>query len=123
VNPLRIDPSRAAELRRELGAAPWCALECLLEQADADAIAAASVRSIAADLGIAKNTAHRALAALVRAGLVESIQERDDGGRFRPGRYRLHLAGLHAPSPTPERSRPRSRTTPAPDPAQLSLLA
>lgn len=119
MNPSALAGPRAAVLRREVGPVAWCALECLVERAGDDGTAAACVRSIATDLGVAKNTAHRAVAMLARAGLVEAIQERDHGGRFRAGRYRLNLADLVI-SPTPARA--RSRATPASDPAQLSLL-
>lgn len=78
-------------LRRELGPNAWCALECLAERADARGVAVASVRSLAIQLGVAKNTAHRALTTLVRAGLVEAVQDRGTDGQFRPGVYRLHL--------------------------------
>jgi DNA-binding IclR family transcriptional regulator len=106
---------------------PWCALEALLERSSHSHMAAASVRSIAADLGVAKNTAHRAVAALVRAGVVEPVPERDAAGRFGAGRYRLHVADLLAaeaeatptpPAPHLEPRRGVRRTTPA----QLSLL-
>lgn len=111
----------AAQVRRQVGPVAWCALECLLERSEGGMTVEASVRGIAVDLGVAKNTAHRAVAALVRAGLVEPIQERDAQGRFRPGRYRLLLADL-APAATPAPSRTRRRTTPATASAQLSLL-
>jgi DNA-binding IclR family transcriptional regulator len=123
---LRVDAG-AADLRRTLGPMPWCALEALLERSSDSRMAAASVRSIAADLGVAKNTAHRAVAALVRAGVVESIPERDAAGWFRTGRYRLHVADLLTaaadttptpPTPRLERRRGTRRTAPA----QLSLL-
>lgn len=102
----------------------WCVLECLVAGSDDSRTATASVRAVAEELGVAKNTAHRALAALVRRGLVEAIQSRDDAGRFQPGRYRLHVGDLLSGAST---ARPRSRsrstaTTPAVDPAQLSLL-
>jgi len=85
---------------------------------------AASVRAVAADLGVAKNTAHRALASLARAGLVEPVQARDTDGRFRPGSYVLHLGDLLAPAPSspPTRTRHRAATATATDPAQLTLL-
>lgn len=113
--------ARAAALRRDLGPTAWCALECLLERTDGGAIAVVSVRSLAADLGVAKNTAHRALAALVRAGIAEAVQERATDGRFRPGGYRLHL-GVLLPSNTTCPTRRRSSATTAAAPAQLSLL-
>jgi DNA-binding transcriptional regulator YhcF (GntR family) len=93
------------ELRRGVGPVAWCALECLLEHSvDGGRTAVASVRAIAAELGVAKNTAHRALAALARAGLVEVVQSRDGAGRFRAGHYRLHVDGL-ADKPTTQRTK------------------
>lgn len=114
---------RTAVLRRDLGPTAWCALECLLERTGGGTVAVASVRSLAVELGVAKNTAHRALVALVRAGIAESVQDRSTDGRFRPGGYRLHLGDLVA-SPTARRTRTRTRaaTVAPPDPAQLSLL-
>ena len=113
---------RGSELRRELGPVAWCVLECLIGGSDDGRTATASVRAVAEELGVAKNTAHRALAALVRRGLVEAIQSRDGHGRFQPGRYRLHVGDLLSGAAT-ARSRSRSTaTTPAVDPAQLSLL-
>jgi DNA-binding MarR family transcriptional regulator len=112
---------RAAATRRDLGPVAWCVLECLLERSDDGLTSTASVRAIAADLGVAKNTAHRAIARLVRAGVADPVQERDPRGRFRPGRYRLNLTDLSvAPTLTPRSPRPRSRPRVAP--AQLSLL-
>jgi DNA-binding IclR family transcriptional regulator len=115
---------RAAATRRGLGPVAWCVLECLLERSDDGRTCAASVRSIAADLGVAKNTAQRAIARLVNAGLAEPVQERDARGRFRPGRYRLHLTGLLAAAPTPTHQprRPRPRAPRRAGPTQLSLL-
>jgi hypothetical protein len=115
---------RAAATRRSLGPVAWCVLECLLERSDDGRTSTASVRSIAADLGVAKNTAQRALTSRVRAGIAEAVQERDALGRFRPGRYRLNLTDLLATAPTPthqpRRARPRAARRAAP--TQLSLL-
>lgn len=111
----------AAALRRALGPVAWCALECLLERSDDGRTTVASVRAVAADLGVAKNTAHRAIAALVDAGLVEPVQGRHADGRFRPGSYALRLDGVRASTP-PSRApgaRHRAATT---APAQLTLL-
>lgn len=113
-----IQAGRAAELRRLVGPTAWCALECLLERSADGRTAQASVRAVAADLGIAKNTAHRALAALGRAGLVEPVQRRGDTGRFQTGRYLLHLPELTGPASPPPAPRRRARV----DDAQLSLL-
>jgi DNA-binding IclR family transcriptional regulator len=82
----------------------------------------ASVRAVAADLGVAKNTAHRAMASLGRAGLIEPIQARDAGGHFRPARYLLHVGELLALEPVATPTRARQRATTTVPPAQLTLL-
>lgn len=109
----------AAALRRQLGPTAWCVLECLRERADGR-VAEASVRALAAELGVAKNTAHRAIATLVRAGLIQAEQRRNTSGRFEVGRYVLHL---HEPAPTPKPA-PRAprRAAPRVDDGQLTLL-
>lgn len=108
-------------LRRRVGPLAWCALEVLVERADG-LVVDASVRTIAAELGVAKNTAHRALAALTRAGVIAPMQDRDATGRFSVGRYRLHLddlIGSTPPRPSRTRSRRAQHQTFA---SQLSLL-
>lgn len=112
---------RASALRRSLGPVPWCALECLVERSDDGRSVDASVRLVAAELGVAKNTAHRALRSLDLAGLLTAEQQRADDGRFRGGRYRLHLDGLLDRAPRPA---PPGRCRPARVAAdgQLSLL-
>jgi len=83
--------------------------------------AVASVRGIAAELGVAKNTAHRAIATLVRTQLVEPIQTRDGGGRFRAGRYRLNVEGVLGDEPTPSpRTKHQHQVSIAPE--QLTLI-
>jgi hypothetical protein len=120
---MRVGP-RVAATRRSLGPVAWCVLECLVERSDDGRTSTASVRAIAVDLGVAKNTAQRAVAGLVRAGVAEPVQERDARGRFRPGRYRLHLTDLLAAAPTPtyQPRRPRPRSARRAAPTQLSLL-
>jgi DNA-binding IclR family transcriptional regulator len=112
----------AAAMRRSLGPVAWCALECLLERSDNGRTSTASVRAIAADVGVARNTAQRAIASLVRAGVAEPVQDRDASGRFRPGRYRLHVGDLLTTEATPTPSRARHRATRRAAPTQLSLL-
>lgn len=111
---------RSAELRRDLGPVAWCALECLVERSTDARTSEASVRAVAAELGVAKNTAHRALAALCRAGLVTAAQARTADGRFRSGCYRLHLDAAVAASPGPNTRRRRPK--PAAGDGQLQLL-
>jgi DNA-binding IclR family transcriptional regulator len=113
---------RATALRRELGPLAWCALECLLERSDDGRTTVASVRAIASDLGVAKNTAHRALACLARARLVEPVQARGGDGRYRPGIYELRLGDLLVTTPTSPAPRARQRVVKSADPAQLTLL-
>jgi len=83
----------AADVRRAVGPVAWCALEYLAASppfgyGDQDTVAA-SVRSLAVGLGVSKNTAHRALAVLRAAGLVQPVQSRCGTGRFDAGCYRL----------------------------------
>jgi DNA-binding IclR family transcriptional regulator len=113
---------RAAVLRRELGPLAWCALEFMVEQSSDGVTTEASVRTLAAALGVAKNAAHRAVVALTRAGFIEGIQDRGTDGRFRPGRYRLLLTeDLLTRTSQPRRSQHRNPPTAAAA-AQLTLL-
>jgi DNA-binding transcriptional MocR family regulator len=109
----------AAALRRQLGPTAWCVLECLRERAADGRVAEASVRALAAELGVAKNTAHRAIATLVRAGLIEAEQCREADGRFQAGRYVLHRP---EPTPPPKPVRAPHRSAPRVDDGQLTLL-
>ena len=118
--PQQHEASGVAQLRRQLGPLAWCALECLSERARGHGgpVVEASVRVLAADLGVAKNTAHRAITALVNAGLISPVQDRATDGRFVTGHYVLHRQDLVAPSSRKAaRRRPTGR-----DDAQLSLL-
>jgi len=85
----------AEETTRSLGPLAWAALEALVTDArptgDVD-VADASVRQLAERLGVAKNTAHRALTALRRAGFIEPLQSRSTSGQFASGSYRLAVA-------------------------------
>ena len=114
--------TRGPEVRRRVGPVAWCALECLAGRPVVDGAVEASVRSIADELGVAKNTAHRAIATLARAGLVEAMQGRAGNGRYGGGRYRLRVDGLFADPPS--MSKPSAqRKTPTPvAPEQLTLL-
>lgn len=110
---------RAGDVRRQLGPLAWAALEVLFSHGtmvDGESIADSSVREIAVQLGVAKNTAHRAVRALRAAGLVSPIQRRDNEGRFLDGGYRLtvppdvlHIVPSSFTTNAPITARPRTR--------------
>jgi DNA-binding transcriptional regulator YhcF (GntR family) len=84
--------------------------------------ASMSVRSMAARLGLAKDTVARALNRLRRAGLVTPVQSRTSAGVFAAGRYLLTIPesitiqAAHHTTPPSRRSHP-----PRPIVAQLAL--
>lgn len=122
--------SEAAPLRRCLGPLAWCALEHLVAASTTGPdgrTVDAPVRALATELGVAKNTAHRALAALAEAGVIDPEHRRRDDGTYRPTRYRLHLSpDVLDVTPTTKTRRANQPSPPADDttvePAQLSLL-
>lgn len=81
----------AASLRREPGAQAWSALEVIVASAEQQlpTTAAMSVRTLALELGVSKNTAARVLATLTAARLVAPRQARATTGTFEPGTYQL----------------------------------
>lgn len=137
-------PNAEAErsLRRSLGPTAWAVLDDLrLDAVPGGAgrpVVSTSARRVADHLGITKNTAARALCALISAGIVRRRpQDTGVAGRFTRGTYELlvvptigtpcppnrdtvALAGAHAAAPGPARR--RNRTTAAWQSAQLSLL-
>jgi len=124
----------ADETRRSLGPLSWAALEALVTDAhpsEDGGVVNTSVRQLAARLGVAKNTAHRALVALRDAGFLEPHQSRSTSGQFAAGAYRLTVApSILCPvaelvaspaSQQPARSRAARRAPSAS--RQLSLLS
>lgn len=82
----------AVDVRRAVGLTAWCALEVLAATPADDGdpwMVRSSVRDVALRLGVAPNTAQRALAVLRDGGLIVAIQGRVNGGRFGSGVYRL----------------------------------
>ena len=75
-----------------------------------------SVRSLAASLGLAKDTVARALGRLRRAGLVAATQTRTRAGMFATGSYRLTVPDAitvtvtHTARAAPSLSRRRRRS-------------
>jgi DNA-binding IscR family transcriptional regulator len=130
----RTGTGASAVSRRSLGPTAWVAFEVLIERSETVAgerVAVASVRAIAAELGVAKNTAARALAVLRAAGVVTVVQTRNGAGQFAQARYVIHTTRVasHAATDTAviPRSVPETRSRPTPrhrrvDVAQLTLL-
>jgi DNA-binding transcriptional ArsR family regulator len=84
----------SAELRRRLGSTAWVVFEELLLSSTGDGdgcVASVSVRSLAARLGLSKDTVARALTRLRAAGLVSNCQSRKESGTFATGSYWLTI--------------------------------
>jgi hypothetical protein len=82
----------ATDVRRTVGPTAWCALEVLAATPSDDGevwVVWSSVRDVASHLGIAANTAQRALRVLRDRGLITVIQDREHGGRFGSTAYAL----------------------------------
>jgi DNA-binding transcriptional ArsR family regulator len=83
--------------RRALPPSAWLVLEELAIGASDDGVLSTNVRRLGASLGLSKDTVARALRVLIRAGLVERVDERDArSGRFGAVVYRVDrdAAGL-----------------------------
>ena len=93
----------ASVVRRALAPAAWLVLEELARTAGHGGVAMTNVRGLAAELGVSKDTAARALQRLIAARLVERTENRDtDTGQFGTVAYRVDLAaaGLEVTSAT-----------------------
>ena len=85
---------RSAGLRRELGPTAWVVFEQLLVRSTGpvvDCRAEVSVRLVAAELGLSKDTVARALGRLRRVGLVTPSQSRSTSGVFAGGCYEINV--------------------------------
>ena len=123
--PVVIGPA-AAPLRRDLPASAWVALECLVARSlptTNGGVVEIGVRDLALELGASKNTAHRALTTLTRAGVIEPDHRRRPDGTYLPTRYRLNVDPDTLTTYRPTRRRPSTRTDdPNVEPTQLTLL-
>lgn len=122
---------RTVELRGRLDPTSWVVFEqLLLESTGSGDVceASVSVRSLATQLGLAKDTVARALTRLGRAGLVAGFQSRTVTGVYATGRYALTIPTsitVDDLTPPPRSTTPRTTLTP-PSPrstatTQLSL--
>jgi hypothetical protein len=115
-------------VRRRLGPVAWVVLECLAEHAVARGdvpVSCRSVRGLADELDLSKDSVARALQRLRRDGLVAHVGDRGDDGRFGRGHYVLSLpADVFAPEGAPSQRTPsrRRRTGPTRSTQQLLLI-
>ena len=93
---------------RAVGTTAWVVPIDIALDTEADAhgslVAATNVRRIAANLGVSKDTAARALARLIDAGLIVRHCRRGAGGEFAHSLYEVHLdpgGGVTVVVPTP----------------------
>jgi len=108
--PLSLGPE-AITVRRAVGPIAWAVLECVAASAirrDDETVSYESARGIAGTLGLAKDTAARALRRLAAAQLVTYVPSRGDNGRFGTSHYRLTLPtdvfNIVPPQPAPTES-------------------
>ena len=103
----------SSELRRALDPTSWVVLEELLLRSHGttgDCVACVSVRSLAASLGLAKDTAARAIRRLRDVGLVTVAQQRTESGIFDTGSYVIAIPnGVTLIAPAPAAPQPRAR--------------
>jgi DNA-binding Lrp family transcriptional regulator len=97
---LHADPTRrtivlgtkAHELRAYVGSTAWAVLEEMMQRSTGHGehvVAQISIRSLAASLGLAKDTVNRAVRRLRDLGVIEAVQVRSEAGAFEAGSYRL----------------------------------
>ena len=123
--PVLIGPE-SIELCRTVGPTAWAVLVEMAQRSTGDGdeiVAQVSIRTLAASVGIAKDTAARAVRRLRRVGLIAAVQSRTSTGAFDVGTYRLSVpsAAISAVSSSlPPAARPSGRC-PRPDFGQLAL--
>ena len=119
---------RAAALRRRLGPTAWVVLEQLLTSStgpEGDCRACASVRTLAAELAMSKDTVARALARLGSAGIVSADQSRSAAGTFTAGSYVIDVPDgimFDDSDHTPTTSSPRPHRASRHHGSQLALV-
>jgi DNA-binding transcriptional MocR family regulator len=122
--------------RKTLDPTAWFVLEELVMNADlgtseVTVLVPASVRALATELGLSKDTVAAALRRLANAGIVQRVDQRNDtSGRFGRSTYLVDLAAIGMeplppadPRPTPSdtaTSRPADLQAPAPDTTSTS---
>lgn len=116
----------APSLRRRIGPVAWVVLECLAEHAVVRGdvtVSCRSVRGLAGELDLSKDSVARALQRLRRDGLVAQVGDRGDDGRFGRGHCVLSLpADVFAPDGAASRRTPSRRTRTGPKRSTQQLL-
>jgi hypothetical protein len=82
----------SGSLRRAVGPTPWATLEVLASRArtvKGELVTEIGVRSLAAELGVATDTAARALAVLRTHGVLAADQRRTAHGKFGTASYTI----------------------------------
>lgn len=102
-------------MRRSVGPTAWAVLDDLRLDARPDdgtvVVVTASARQVAANVGIGKDAAARALRRLIAAGVLKRRpQATDDAGRFDRCAYEIHFKFRHPSQPHP----PKLDTAPVP---------
>ena len=127
--------ANAGDLRRRVGPVAWVVLETICataNEADNRLVARSSVRDLAREVGLSRNTAARAVRRLVGAGVLTVEQDRAEHGTFGRSTYRLSLpsntiATSREPqlitTPTVDARRPRVAPRRAHPVEQLALLS
>lgn len=95
----------AAHLRRALGPSTWVVLETLLTRSTGtthESTVTISIRDLAADVAMSKDTVTRAVGHLHQVGLLDVAHPRTGAGTFAPTEYRLMVPSdmfdLHRPA-------------------------
>ena len=110
----------AGHLRRVLGPSTWVVLESLLARSTGtteESIVAISIRALAVDVALSKDTVTRAVGQLHRVGLLTVVHPRTTGGTFGPTEYRLSVPAdmfdLNGPIDVPLAHLPHRQRTPS----------
>ncbi len=116
----------ASSLRRRIGPVAWAVLECLAERSVVRGdvtVSCQSVRGLADELELSKDTVARALRWLRQDGLVRHVGDRGGDGRFGPGHYVLWLpTGVFEPDRAALQLTPGRRPRVAPTQSTQQLL-
>ena len=106
---------KAHELHRYVGPTSWAVLEEMMQAATGSAdrlVAEVSIRSLAASIGLAKDTVARATRRLRDLGVIAPEQPRSERGVFQAGSYRLAVPpACLTVEPSTTTPRPRTTTT------------